>query len=117
MPNRAHVARAVQSTTGRWHKLNRLLFGRVQGAVAVVVWIVSVLGCMSINVGGGDSKTSDASGVLVQEGKIAARPGSEQIIHYPKTYSAPPNLELTEGVELCDIVEQKESYFRVRVRP
>jgi hypothetical protein len=97
-----------------------MVFGRASAGVAACLGIVVVLGCMSINLGGrsaDESKPCPDDGVLVQEGKVPVRPGSEQVIYYPVAYASPPNLEVQDALGLCDVLEQKETCFRVRFHP
>jgi hypothetical protein len=52
--------------------------------------------------------------VLTQEGTVSLRPGSEQTVYYPLPYASPPNLELQDNYDSYEVVEQKETCFRIR---
>jgi hypothetical protein len=102
----------------RW--LDAVLFNRATAGVGACVTLLVVLGCMSISIGGHSSEEAkpcpDDGGLRAQEGKFPIRPGAEQIVYYPAPYSSPPNLELEDSQGFCEIIEQKETYFRVRFR-
>ena len=77
---------------------------RIAGAVAGAILAAVFLGCMSLNIGCRDSDgsssvgvTTDASGVVKQEGKITLAPGCSQQVFYPICYCSVPNLELRES--------------------
>ena len=109
-----------QAAPCRRHRVGDWVFGRVAAALAAVLSLLVMVGCMNINFGDWGSSPSsagsDANGVLAQDGRIAVRAGSEQVIYYPVAYTAPPNLELEDSAHQCDIVEQSETCFRVRFR-
>jgi hypothetical protein len=123
MSDMAHGSASRAGRGSRWRRLDRFLFHRATACVAACLSLLAVLGCMSISIGGGGShevKTAAAdetgTGVLAQDGKVIIRPGVEQVIYYPVSYASPPNLELEDTHGFCDIVEQKEGFFRVRFR-
>jgi hypothetical protein len=118
MYQNAPLASAHRGKGKLWILLDTALFGRVQVCVATILCFLALMGCMSINVGGGDSKPcADSNGFLVQEGKIPVRNNGDLVIYYPKPYTSPPNLEIEDGNSVCEIVEQKENSFRVHFKP
>src|SRR5690348_5876233 len=101
-------------------RLRDALFSRPAGALAGALSALAVLGCMGVAIGNRVADepkpcaASDDGGVLTQEGSIPIRPGGERVVYYPIPYASTPNLELECEGEFCDIVEQKESCFRVQ---
>lgn len=75
-------------------------------------------GCMSLNIGRTSNHvTSEAvseDGVYLQQGVARIKGGGEFEVHYPVPYQHPPNVELNEDSEHCEIVEQHEDHFKVR---
>jgi hypothetical protein len=121
MSNPVRIEGIGGKTGRRRRSLDDMLFGRVATCLAAGFWILAVLGCMNLNFGSTpmvelkpDVQLSD---VRSQEGKILVQPGKEQVVYYIKPYSTPPNLELDDTTGVCDIVEQKENYFKVRFNP
>ena len=120
----------MSSTTSQWRaKLRgphehfmRVLCSRAAGAVAACLSAVIAFGCMGIAIGNRTAEETkaccspgvDDSGALMQEGKIHIRPGSEKLIYYPIPYASPPNLEIEDTCDYCDVIEEKENCFRVR---
>lgn len=77
---------------------------RVAGALAGTALAAVFLGCMSLNIGCGESVcttpvgvTTDASGVVKQQGKVTVGPGCQQQVFYPICYAGVPNLEIRES--------------------
>ena len=105
-------------------RLMRILSSRPAGAVAACLSALVVLGCMGIAIGNRTAEemkscsspgpSAEDNGPLTQEGKIHIRPGSEKLVYYPIPYSSPPNLELADDLDYCDVIEEKENCFRVR---
>lgn len=77
---------------------------RLAGVVAVVLLGTMVVGCMSGLIidsikpvsTGPVGVTTDASGVVMQEGNITVGKGCEQEVFFPVPYAAIPNLEVSE---------------------
>jgi hypothetical protein len=70
---------------------------------------------MSITFGGlSFGSRTEADGTFCQEGEIHVLKGDEQDVYYPAPYAGPPNLELTDNVDQCLVLEQKPDHFRVR---
>src|SRR4051794_2394159 len=101
----------------RWvRRIEHVLFSRRAAAVAVCLTASIFFGCLS-----GSSTyhhveeraRADEGEVFLAEGKLTFRAGTEQIVYYPAPYSSPPNLEMNDPAQLCDLVEQKENCFRV----
>jgi hypothetical protein len=78
--------------------------------MAACLSLLAVLGCMSISIGNSDC----AAGEFKQEGTFRVQTGQEVLVYYPVPFGSPPNLEVEDTFGLCEIVEQKENYFRVR---
>jgi hypothetical protein len=97
---------------------NFIVFSRVVAALAAVMIVGVFAGCMSFNIGRTTNRvTSDSvgeDGVLVQEGVARIKGGGDTEVHYPVSYQKPPNLELVEDGDHCEIVEQHEDHFRIR---
>jgi hypothetical protein len=99
-------------------RIRKVLFSRIAAFLGGVLSLLVVLGCMNfgslqpaeVKVGA----AADEPGVLKQDGKTVTRPGKDQVIYYPMPYTSPPNLQVTDGANACEIVEQTERYFRVR---
>ncbi len=102
----------------RLHRMERVLSSRPAGAAATCLTVLIILGCMTHNHyhSDPDKVVADVNSPLTQDGKIILRPGAEQIIYYPLAYAVPPNLELEDRLNLCEVLEQKENYFHVRMR-
>jgi hypothetical protein len=123
MFNGARISGKRGRPSNCWRCLDDILFSRSAACWAAFLAVSVMLGCMSVSIGnrGTDEAKScdgkpcaDDNGVLAQEGNLAIRPGTEQIVYYPAAYASPPNLELEDARDYCDLVEQKENFFRVR---
>jgi hypothetical protein len=116
----ANCHKSVSKPASARRTLNEVVFGPWVTCLAGWIFVLSVLGCMSINIGGhglhDGTSCSEESGLLVQEGKVFVRPGNVQVVHYPTAFASPPNLEVEDPSGLCDVVEQKETCFTVRFR-
>ncbi len=100
-----------------WQHFDTALFSPKWACLAAVLLGLTILGCMNFAPFPSQVEiktTADTPGMLAQDGKIPERPGKEQIVYYPVPYASPPNLTLTDNAKDCDIVEQKENYFRIR---
>jgi hypothetical protein len=87
---------------------------------AAIVFLLLILGCMSLSIGGSLPDHSDsADGVLMQKGDVHLQHGETQVVYYPIPYASPPNLTLDEdgpfGPEYA-ILEQAPDHFRVGPR-
>ncbi len=94
--------------SGRGYR--RQTVGFVAGGILLVIF----LGCMSIAIG---NRTPDGvvleSGTLVQKGEASVPAGTQLDVYYPIPYAHPPNLELGDYGEECQLVEQHEDHFRI----
>jgi hypothetical protein len=103
---------------------------RVAGAVAGGVLVAVFLGCMSLNIGCRECHSTDsvgvstdANGVVKQEGTVTLGAGCTQQVFYPICYAGIPNLEISESGCLsthhalshqeknCFILENKDAHF------
>jgi hypothetical protein len=115
-------APAIKSSTGQVRNRScGVLFGRTAGALAACLFVLFSLGCMSFWFGTPGCEIITKAGaedceVLTQEGRVAVRPASDQVVFYPVAYASPPNLEIEDRFQVCDVVEQKENCFRVHFR-
>jgi hypothetical protein len=104
---------------GFWRRADRALFGPIAASVAMVFGALTVLGCMNFGSipPAVEVKVTDDPGVLAQDGKLPARPGKEQVVYYPVPYASPPNLQIADPANVCDIVDQRENCFVVHFHP
>jgi hypothetical protein len=94
---------------------------RSAGVAAGLLNLAMFLGCMSLAIGG---KTYECpltgcrveGDVFVQHGQVHLKPRGEQDVYYAAPFAGPPNLELGEDCDDCEVVEQKADHFRVRNR-
>jgi hypothetical protein len=101
----------------RFSRFINLLSSRPVGALAVGTLALIFLGCMSLSFGGlSIGCRTEPDGTVCEEGKVELHPGKPLDVYYPAPYASPPNLELTEDAEKCEILEQHSDHFRVQVR-
>jgi hypothetical protein len=91
----------------------------VAGALSAAIIIAIITGCMSLQIGGRTthqvtSESIGEDGVFVEKGVAHVKGNGDLDVYYPVPYQHPPNVELVDGGERCDIVEQKEDHFRIR---
>ena len=91
---------------------------RLVAAVAAAIIVGIFAGCMSLSIGGRTSHhvTSEAAsedGIFLQQGVARIKGSGDIDVFYPVAYQRPPNLELGEDSDHCEIVEQREDHFRV----
>ncbi|HEY7157155.1 MAG TPA: hypothetical protein VH575_24590, partial [Gemmataceae bacterium] len=109
---------ALSSPAETWRiRLGRVLLSRSVGALAGVVIVLIILGCMSLSFGGlSIGCKTEPDGTVCQEGKVNLHQGQELDVYYPVPYTSPPNLELSGDADKCEIVEQKADHFRIRCK-
>lgn len=95
-----------------------MFLSRRVGAIAATVVVGIFAGCMSFSIGGKTSHhvTSEAAcedGVYLQQGVARVKGGHDVDVFYPVTYQRPPNLELGDDADHCEIVEQREDHFKL----
>src|SRR5947209_430843 len=91
---------------------------RLTAIFSAVAIIAIVTGCMSLQIGGRTSHhvTSESigeDGVFTEQGVAHLKGSGDMDVYYPVPFQHPPNLELTDDSDRCDIVEQKEDHFRL----
>jgi hypothetical protein len=94
-----------------------VLLRRLAAASGTLLFLVIVLGCMSLQFGGGASTTEVVhtdDTAYAQTGKVHVPPGKEIEVYYPVSYVSSPNLELDSTFDDCLIVEQKADHFLVK---
>lgn len=82
----------------------------VTGAFAVL----SMLSCMSFNIGGKVYECKTEDGLLIQQGQARVPAGVEQDVYYPVPYASTPNLETSDCWSSTIVVMQCPTHFRVR---
>jgi hypothetical protein len=87
------------------------VFSRVAGALASMIIGGIVAGCMNFNFGRPPLPVCED--VVVQQGVARVKAGGDAEVHYPVPYQRPPNLELGDDSDHCEIVEQHEDHFRI----
>lgn len=98
-------------------RLGRVLLSRPVGALAGVVIVLIILGCMSLSFGGlSIGCKTEPDGTVCQEGKVSLHQGQEFDVYYPVPYASPPNLEISGDSDNCEILEQKADHFRIRCK-
>jgi hypothetical protein len=93
-----------------------VLVRRLAAASAALLFLVMVLGCMSLQFGGGTREVvhSDDS-AYAQTGKVRVPVGKEVQVYYPVAYVSPPNLEMESPFDDSMIItEQKGDHFLVK---
>jgi len=90
-----------------------LLLRRSAGVVSGLGFLVIILGCMNIQLGGRTVLQEDSL-TLTQQGSIAASSGQEVDVFYPVPYASPPNLVLEDFTHNYTVVDQKPDRFRLR---
>ena len=86
----------------------------VLGAAAVVFLIL--LGCMSISIGkfGGPACCTEPDGTFCQEGEVSVPANTVREVFYPVPYANRPNLEISDLFSHGELLDQKETSFKVR---
>jgi hypothetical protein len=90
-----------------------LLLRRIAGAMSGTGFLVIVLGCMNIQLGGRTVVQEDSL-TFTQEGSLVASAGQEVDVFYPVPYASPPNLVVEDLMHNSTLVEQKADHFRLR---
>jgi hypothetical protein len=89
------------------------LLTRQGGAVAAVLVLLIILGCLSVEHSSESKSVADGDGTYGQEGTIKLNPGEERDVYYPVPYVTPPYLELSDTA-VCPLLAQQATYFHVR---
>jgi hypothetical protein len=118
IPDTRQPSERITAVTGRTRLSKRLgwktVSSRSAAILASVVIAVIILGCMSISIGRHiEEHVSSDDSLLVQEGEVRLRPGCTQDVCYPVPYARAPNLEVTDTFDHCEVIVQKEDFFRV----
>jgi hypothetical protein len=109
MSNQVPSGGAVVSWPAR---LSHVVFSRWSAVTSACLIIATILGCMSITIGG-RTEVAQPADLLVQEGEITIHGRGELDVYYPVAFASPPNLVIGEMFSWCEVVEQKADHFRI----
>jgi hypothetical protein len=91
-----------------------VLVRRALALTAVLGFVVIVLGCMSLTIGGRTELVQSEDGCVAQHGDVTI-PGNQELdVYYPIPYPVPPNLVISDCLNCCKIVAQCPDHFRVK---
>src|SRR4051812_19539475 len=79
-----------------------------------LLFLVIVLGCMSLSIGGHhESIANDESGPA-EHGKVTVPAHQELDVYYPAGFVSPPNLAVESTWDDCVVVSQAPDHFRIK---
>jgi hypothetical protein len=93
-------------------RLVATLCSRRGGAVAAVLLLLIVLGCISIGSSSDGDHSASTDGTCRQQGSLKIEGGEEREVFYPVPYVTPPYLEL-DHTDVCRLVAQHATHFRI----
>jgi hypothetical protein len=116
MDRKAQATHVARRPVIDWHQLERTVFSPTAACAAAWLSLMVMLGCMNISIGGSSDSCSAVTGEFKQTGSVTLPAGAVKVVYYPVPFGSLPNLELDDANGTCEIIEQKEGYFRIRCR-
>ena len=96
-------------------RIESVVFSRPAGVFAGIALALIILGCMSIQIGGKNFHEGAAEdGSFQQCGEVRLAAGEMRVVYYPIPYAQPPNLEIDNLCNTCELLVQNADHFQIR---